>query len=71
MQKKMIIAFLLLMSITAPAQQKEVLLWTKGAPGSEGQTGMEKIRVVEGDQVIKNIHHPSITPYLPAKEKLR
>jgi acetyl esterase/lipase len=62
-------AGLLFITMVAAAQQKEVLLWPAGAPGSEGKTGNEKIRVVEGDQVVSNIHRPSITPYLPAKEK--
>jgi len=45
----------------------EILLWPKGAPGSEGKTGAMKVRVTEaGDRVLSNIHKPSITPYLPA-----
>lgn len=63
------LACLLLTGLAATAQQKEILLWPGGAPGSEGKTGAEKIRVVGNDQVISNIHHPSITPYLPVKEK--
>ena len=63
------LACLLLTSMTTAAQLKEISLWPNGAPGSEGKTGKEKIRVVEGDQVVTNIHNPSITPYLPAKEK--
>ena len=52
------------------AQPKEILLWSNGAPGSEGKTGNENIRIAEtGDHVISNIHHPSITLYLPAKDK--
>jgi formylglycine-generating enzyme required for sulfatase activity/acetyl esterase/lipase len=47
-------------------EPKEVLLWSGGAPGSEGKTGPEKVRIAEGgDHVISSIHHPSITPYLP------
>lgn len=60
---------LLLVSIQASTQQTEIRLWPDGAPGSEGKTGNEKIRMFEGDQVVNNIHHPSITTYLPAKEK--
>jgi len=63
------LACLLLTSMVTSAQQKEIILWPNGAPGSEGKTGKEKIRVVEDDQVISNIHNPSITPYIPAKEK--
>ena len=65
---KGLLAYLLLAVNCLFAQQKEVLLWPAGAPGSEGKTGKEKIRVVDGDQVITNIHNPSITPYIPAKE---
>ena len=66
---KIVSACLVTISIAATAQQKEVLLWPNGAPGSEGKTGNEKIRVVEGDQVVTNIHNPSITPYIPASGK--
>ncbi len=61
---------LLLASIIASAQPKEILLWPNGAPGSEGKTGKEKVRISEeGDHVISNIHNPSITAYLPSREK--
>ena len=69
MKIKIMFAVFLLVSISLAAQVKEILLWPNGAPGSEGKTGNEKIRVVEGDQVVSNIHRPSITPYLPAKDK--
>lgn len=49
---------------------KEILLWPNGAPGSEGKTGDEKIRIAErGERVVSNIHKPSITPYLPPADK--
>jgi len=70
MKMKIMFAVFLLVSISLAAQVKEILLWPNGAPGSEGKTGNEKIRVVEGDQVVSNIHHPSLTPYLPAKDKV-
>jgi endo-1,4-beta-xylanase len=60
---------LFIIGIILRAQSKEILLWPGGAPGSKGKTGDEKLRIVEGDHVISNIHHPSVTPYLPAKEK--
>jgi acetyl esterase/lipase len=57
-------------SFIPPGDKKEIRLWTGGAPGSEGKTGTEKIRIAEtGDHVISNIHHPSITLYLPDKNK--
>lgn len=50
--------------------QKEIVLWPQGAPGSEGKTGEEKVMTAPSGIVsISNVHHPSITPYLPAKEK--
>lgn len=45
------------------------LLWPNGAPGSEGKSGEEAMRVSpQGDHIISNVHRPSITVYLPAKE---
>src|SRR5215204_7606023 len=57
------------MSLSSPvrAQQRtELPLWPSGAPGSEGRTAPEKVRVTDGgDHVVSSIHRPSITPYLP------
>ena len=51
----------------------EILLWRNGAPGSEGQDSAEIVNWrVEPEvtfPVVTNIHHPSITPYLPDKAK--
>ncbi len=50
---------------TAP-YPKEILLWPKGAPGSEGKTGEEKIVTnAAGERSVSGIHKPSITPYIP------
>ncbi len=58
----------LLFSCSAIAQNSPVLLWPNGAPGSEGKTADETVRVNEnGEHIVSNIHRPSITPYLPAK----
>lgn len=68
--RKIMPGYFLLLAVIVSAQQKEILLWLNGAPGSEGKTGNEKVRISEeGDHVISNIHHPSITPYLPEKGK--
>ncbi|HEU4391447.1 MAG TPA: alpha/beta hydrolase [Blastocatellia bacterium] len=49
---------------------KEIQLWTGTAPGSEGKTGEESVRITpDGEHVISNVHHPSLTPYLPPKTK--
>ena len=64
----LLFASLLFAGYSSSAQ--EILLWPNGAPGSEGKTGNEKVRIAEsGDHVVSNIHHPSITPYFPAKDK--
>jgi acetyl esterase/lipase len=60
---------LLLFLGSAVAQNPAVLLWPNGAPGSEGKTGDEVVRLNEnGEHIVSTIHRPSITPYLPAKD---
>jgi endo-1,4-beta-xylanase len=60
----------LLLSVARAQAPKEILLWPNGAPGSEGKSGDEAVRVTQdGEHVVSNIHKPSITPYLPAKGK--
>jgi len=66
--RQIFLSLLLFTTITASAQQKEILLWPGAAPGSEGKTGNEKIRIYEGEQILSNIHHPSVTVYPAAKE---
>ncbi len=63
-------AFLLALCAISRAAQQPILLWPNGAPGSEGKTGEEAVRLTEnGEHIVSNVHHPSITPYLPAKDK--
>ncbi len=58
------------MTLDAANLPKEILLWPNGAPGSEGKTGAEKVRIANtNEHVISNIHKPSITPFLPSKRK--
>ncbi|MEP7336486.1 MAG: alpha/beta hydrolase [Acidobacteriota bacterium] len=66
-----LLALLLLPATVLTAQQpKEILLWPNGAPGSEGKTGEEAVRVTaDGEHVVTNVHKPSLTPYLPSKDK--
>ncbi len=41
-------------------------LWPDGAPGSEGKTAAEKVRLTEeGEHVVSSVHRPSLTVYLP------
>lgn len=70
-------AVLLLICLTglAVAQPQAIRLWPNGVPGSEGgpsesKSPDETVRVNEyGEHIVSGIHHPSITPYLPAREK--
>ena len=60
---------LALSTLASAADPTVIPLWPNGAPGSEGKTGEEVVRVQPaGDHVVSNVHHPSITAYLPAKE---
>ena len=48
----------------------EILLWPNGAPGSEGKTGPEKVVTsASGERQVSSIHKPSITPFLPERDK--
>jgi acetyl esterase/lipase len=52
------------------AGPEEVLLWPKGAPGSEGKTAPEKeVGQEKNDGVrrLASVHKPSVTAYLPPK----
>ena len=60
---------ILLMSTLYASEPTVVYLWPDGAPGSEGKTGEEIVKIQPaGDHVISNVHKPSITVYLPSKE---
>lgn len=51
-------------------EPKEVLLWPNGAPGSEGRTEKEVVeKGTNGERKVWSIHQPSLTPYLPPREK--
>ncbi len=62
-------AILLLPTVVqAAGNPGEILLWPNGAPGSEGKTNAESVRIAQptGDHVVTGVNKPSITPYLPA-----
>jgi endo-1,4-beta-xylanase len=49
---------------------REIPLWPGGAPGSEGKSAKEVVVTsASGEISVWSIHNPSLTPYLPAKEK--
>ncbi len=55
---------------TAAAANASILLWPAGAPGSEGKTAPENVETgTSGERKITSVHQPSITPFLPAKDK--
>lgn len=50
-------------------EPRTILLWPNGAPGSEGKTEVEAVRVTpDGEHVVSKIHQPSMLAYLPSKE---
>jgi endo-1,4-beta-xylanase len=58
-------SWILFSAFLSQGEPKEISLWPGSAPGSEGKTGLEKVRIAEtGDHVVSNIHNPSITPYI-------
>jgi endo-1,4-beta-xylanase len=60
-------ALLLLAAAASAAEPQVIYLWPQGAPGSEGKTGDEVVKIQPaGDHVISNVHKPSITVYLPS-----
>jgi acetyl esterase/lipase len=63
-------ALLLPLSLAAAERPAEIPLWPAGAPGSEGKTAKELVTTsASGELSVSSIHSPSITPYLPAKDK--
>ena len=66
-----LVALLLLPSVLCAAElPAEIPLWPNGAPGSEGKTAKEVVtRSASGEISVWGIHQPSLTPYLPSKEK--
>lgn len=60
------LSLVLLPVFRAVAEPDQILLWPRGAPGSEGKSGDEQTRTTpQGDHVISGVHHPAIIPYLP------
>ena len=56
----------LIATTCASAQPASIKLWPNGAPGSEGMSTPETVRLSpEGEHIISNVQEPSITPYFP------
>jgi acetyl esterase/lipase len=70
MSLRLSLPLLLLGALPASARAEEVLLWPKGAPGSEGKTAPEAVRPsTDGVRRIYSIHKPSLTVVLPPAER--
>ncbi|MBW4891210.1 alpha/beta hydrolase [Mucilaginibacter sp. HMF5004] len=60
----------LLLAMAPSDAPKEILLWPKGAPGSEGKTAPKKVvKSGSGELSVSSVNFPSITPYIPAADK--
>ena len=59
------------LAVLSAAEPAVIYLWSGVAPGSEGKTGEEKVRVTpdDGERVVSSVHRPSLTVYLPAPDK--
>ena len=56
-------------SLVSAAERPEIPLWPHGAPGSEGKTNREVVKIsASGEESVWSIHNPSLTPYLPSKD---
>lgn len=65
----LLVSFLAVAASTAEVP-KEIPLWPQGAPGSAGKTAAEVVATSDsGELRVSSIHHPTITPYLPARDK--
>ena len=57
-------------SLSSAGEPAEISLWANGAPGSEGKNAKELLeRGSNGERKVSSIHNPSLTPYLPSREK--
>jgi len=57
-------------SFGAADRPAEIPLWPGGAPGSEGKPTTDVVTTsASGELSVAGIHNPSITPYLPPKDK--
>jgi acetyl esterase/lipase len=68
--RTLLITLMLTGSFGAADRPAEIPLWPGGAPGSEGKPMKEVVTTsASGELSVSGIHNPSITPYLPARDK--
>jgi endo-1,4-beta-xylanase len=67
--KPLLLVFGLAAFAFAADDPRPMPLWPDGAPGSEGKTAPESVRLTpDGEHVISSVHQPSITRWAPSKE---
>lgn len=71
MKKFLLTALLLPFTLLAGDYPAEIPLWSGGAPGSAGKTEKELVVKNAAGEIssVSRIHNPTLTPYLPAKDK--
>lgn len=68
--KTLLVMLVLSARLGGAERPSEIPLWPQGAPGSEGKPMKELVTTTaSGELSVSGIHNPSITPYLPAKDK--
>ena len=66
----LVTTFVLIAPLQTADRPAEIPLWSGVAPGSEGKPAKETVTTsASGELSVSGIHNPSITPYLPAKDK--
>ncbi len=67
----LLFSFALLDLAAADASRSEVPLWPNGAPGFESRKDEKEVRTVQksGEYKVTNVHNPTLTVFLPPKEK--
>jgi acetyl esterase/lipase len=70
LSRLLLASFLLPAALFAADRPAEIPLWLNGAPGSEGKTAKEiVVRNANDEESVSSVHNPSLTPYLPPKDK--
>jgi acetyl esterase/lipase len=70
MTQPLVAALVMSTSLLAAQTPAEIPLWPAGAPGSEGKTAKEAVTTSgSGELSVSSIHNPSITPYVPSRDK--
>ena len=68
--KTLLVMLMLSARLGSAERPSEIPLWPQGAPGSEGKPMKELVTTTaSGELSVSGIHNPSITPYLPTKDK--